>query len=64
MPKCTIIMVLFVTDHLHHRCNKFVTFEIWPLLATGNQPDQTETHVTSVQCAEATGKRAWLLNDG
>ena len=58
------ISVLITTDHLRHKCNRFVTFENQLPLATGNQPDLTESHFTSIQCAEATGERAWELDDG
>ena len=35
-------------------------------LATGNQPDQTEAHITSVKCAEATDERLgrWMTGRG
>jgi hypothetical protein len=35
-----------------------------PPLATGDQPDQTKAHTTSVQCAEAIIERAWPSDDG
>ena len=49
-------------DRLRHKCNKIVASKY----ATGNQPNQTEAHDASIQlqCAEVTGVRAWLSNDG
>ncbi len=38
--------------------------ENWPLLASPGNSSQTEVPVTSLQCAEATGKRAWSSDDG
>jgi hypothetical protein len=34
--------VLIAMDRLHYKCNKIVTFENWPPLATGKQPNQTK----------------------
>ena len=47
-----------------YKCDKFVTFEIQPLLATGDQPNQNEAHIAIIQCAEAIGGRAWWLDNG
>jgi hypothetical protein len=39
------------------------TAENWPPLALSGNSTQTEETVMSLQCAEATGKRAWLLDN-
>ena len=43
-----------------------MTSEHQPPLATGDQPNQTEAHVASIQlqCAEATGASSWLSDNG
>jgi len=59
-----IILVFIATDHPQNEYNKLVTFENQQLLATGNHPDHNEAKDASIQCAEVTGKRAWLSDDG
>ena len=50
-----------MVDRPHLECNKNQS-----PLATGNQPDQTETHIASVKCAEATDERLgrWMTGRG
>ncbi len=40
------------------------TAKNWLLLALPVDSTQTKVRVASLQCAEATGKRAWLSDDG
>ena len=48
---------------LASQMQQIVMPEYGPPLATGDQPGQTEAHVSSIQCAEATGARAWLSDN-
>ena len=64
MPKRMIILVLIAMDLPRYECNKFLTFKKQPPLATWDQPDQTEAHMASVQCVEATDEKAWSSDDG
>ena len=64
MPECMIISVLIALDSPRDdKCNKFVTFTDRATLARGDQQDQIEAHITSLQCAEAIDEKAWSSDD-